>query len=322
LSTFQTDRINHGKLINYDFMRHSMENSSNYSLSNLSKRSRLSGPWGLALQRFLRHKAGVFSTFLLLGIVLLIAFGPGLLVSNDAAYRPDMMAIKEAPSLTHIMGTDEVGRDIFARLIFGGRVSLTVGILAMLVAISLGVVLGALSGYWGGWVDSIIMRFTDIVLSLPSIFLMIAFSVFLGPSVKTIILAIGFLNWMGVARLVRALFLTLKEQDYVLSARCVGAKDSRIMFVHILPNAIAPVVVAATLTLGSAILIETAVSYLGLGIQPPIPSWGNMLKNAQDQIWSAPWAAIFPGFMIFITTLGINFIGDALRDALDPHIQL
>ncbi|MCQ3977611.1 MAG: hypothetical protein DPW09_29630 [Anaerolineae bacterium] len=166
------------------------------------------------------------------------------------------------------------------------------------------------------------MRFTDAMLSIPGIFLIIALTVFLGSTLPTIILSIGFLNWMIIARVMRALFLSLKEQDFVMAARCLGVKNVRIMWGHILPNAIAPVVVTATLTVGEAILTETAISYLGLGIQPPLPSWGNMLKNAQDLIWSAPWLAIFPGVMIFITILCINFMGDALRDALDPHMRL
>ncbi len=280
------------------------------------------GPWQLAARRFVRHRIGVVSSLILLFIVGLVILGPAWFISEDAAFRPDPMRINSPPSADHWLGTDEVGRDILARIIYGGRVSLLVGLLAMLVAITAGVLLGSLAGYFGGIVDSLIMRFTDVMLSIPGIFLIIALSVFMGPSMRTIILAIGFLNWMSVARVVRSLFLSLKEQDFVLAARCLGVKDGRIMWGHILPNAMAPVVVAATLTVGSAILTETAVSYLGLGIQPPTPSWGNMLKNAQDLIWTAPWVAIFPGAMIFFTTLCINFMGDALRDALDPRMQL
>jgi peptide/nickel transport system permease protein len=192
----------------------------------------------------------------------------------------------------------------------------------MVVSTTVGSLLGSVSGYFGGIVDVIIMRFTDAMLSIPGIFLIIALAVFLGQTILTITLAIGLLNWMGIARIMRALFLSLKEQDFVLAARCLGAQNVRIMWGHILPNAIAPVVVTATLVVGEAILTETAISYLGLGIQPPLPSWGNMLKNAQDLIWSVPWLATFPGVMIFITILCINFMGDALRDALDPHMQL
>lgn len=280
------------------------------------------GPWQIAGRRFLRHRAGVIAAVVLLLIILLVALGPVFLFDRDRAFRPDPLNINQPPSLEHPFGTDEVGRDILARIVYGGRVSLTVGLLAMAVSLILGVLLGAIAGFYGGLSDSVIMRFTDVMLSVPGIFLIIAFSVFMGPSMRTIILAIGFLNWMAVARIVRATFLSLKEQDFVLAAHSVGVKNSRIMWKHILPNAMAPVVVAATLTVGAAILVETAVSYLGLGIQPPTPSWGNMLKNAQDLMWTAPWVALFPGMMIFIVTLSINFVGDALRDALDPRMML
>jgi peptide/nickel transport system permease protein len=291
-------------------------------LKNRPAADRSVGLWEQALRRFLRHRAGVVAGVVFLLIVAIVALGPTFLVSHDAAFRPMPLEINQPPSLEHPLGTDEVGRDILARLIYGGQISLTVGVLAMVVSITLGVLLGALSGYFGGVVDSIIMRLTDVMMSVPSIFLMIAFAVFFGPAVRTIILAIGLLNWMSVARIVRSSFLSLKEQEFVTAARCIGARNGRIIWLHILPNAVAPVVVAATLTIGAAILTETSVSYLGMGIQPPTPSWGNMLKNAQDVIWKAPWVAMFPGMMIFVTTLCINFAGDALRDALDPRMKL
>ncbi len=283
---------------------------------------RTGGPWQIAMRRFLRHRAGVIAGIVLLAIVALVVIGPMGIIPYDAAYRPDPLNINQRPSWDHWFGTDEVGRDIFARIVYGGRVSLMVGMLAMLVSLTLGVFFGAVSGYYGGLTDSLIMRLVDVMLSVPGIFLIIAFSVFLGPSMRTIVLAIGFLNWMAVARIVRSSFLTLKEQDFVLASRMVGVPNHTIMWKHILPNATAPIIVAATLTVGAAILTETAVSYLGLGIQPPTPSWGNMLKNAQDLMWTAPWVALFPGMMIFITTLCINFVGDALRDALDPRMKL
>lgn len=292
------------------------------SLANEVEYRKPAGPWQLAGRRFLRHKTGLVSAIILVFIIGLIALGPVFFISRDTAFRPDPLVINTPPSAEHWFGTDEVGRDIFARIIYGGRISLSVGLLAMLVAITVGIFFGSVSGYFGGLVDSVIMRLTDVMLSIPGLFLIIALSVFLGPSMQTIVLAIGFLNWMSVARVVRALFLSLKEQDFVMAAQCLGIRDTRIMWGHILPNAMAPVIVAATLTVGSAILTETAVSYLGLGIQPPTPSWGNMLKNAQDLIWTAPWVAIFPGMMIFFTTLCINFMGDALRDALDPRMKL
>jgi len=280
------------------------------------------GLWQLAGRRFLRHRAGVIAAVILLFIISLVALGPVFFVSRDAAFRPDPLAINQPPSLEHWFGTDQVGRNILARIVYGGRISLAIGLLAMVVSITVGSLLGSVSGYFGGIVDAIIMRFTDAMLSIPGIFLIIALAVFLGQTILTITLAIGLLNWMSIARIMRALFLSLKEQDFVLAARCLGVQNVRIMWGHILPNAIAPVVVTATLVVGEAILTETAISYLGLGIQPPTPSWGNMLKNAQDLIWSVPWLAIFPGVMIFITILCINFMGDALRDALDPHMQL
>jgi peptide/nickel transport system permease protein len=283
---------------------------------------RSDGPWQVALRRFLRHRAGVIASIVLLLVVALVVLGPAFFIPRDVAFRPDPLNINQSPNWSHWFGTDEVGRDIFARIVYGGRISLLVGMLAMLVSITLGVFFGAVSGYYGGWIDNAIMRFVDVMLSVPGIFLIIAFSVFLGPSLRTIVLAIGFLNWMGVARIVRTSFLSLKEQEFVLASHMVGVPNSTIMFKHILPNAMAPIVVAATLTVGAAILTETAVSYLGLGIQPPTPSWGNMLKNAQDLMWTAPWVALFPGMMIFITTLCINFVGDALRDALDPRMKL
>ncbi len=288
---------------------------------NLDQR-RSEGLWALAFRRFLRHRLGVAASIVLAVVILIVVLGPTFFVSRDAAFRPDVTRINSPPSSEHLFGTDELGRDILARIIYGGQISLLVGLLAMLVGITGGTLLGALSGYFGGHVDNVIMRFTDIMLSIPGLFLIIALTVFLGSNLRTIVLAIGFLNWMGVARLVRGQFLSLKEQDFVLAARCVGAQDSRIMFRHILPNAVPVVVVAATLTVGAAILTETAISYLGLGIQPPTPSWGNMLKNAQSLIWQAPWAAVFPGMMIFVTTLCLNFMGDAFRDALDPKMQL
>jgi len=280
------------------------------------------GLWRLAGQRFMRHKAGVIAAIVMLLVIGLVVLGPVFLVTRDEAYRPNPLVINEPPSWEHWFGTDQVGRDIFARILYGGQISLTIGLLAMVVSITFGVILGSISGYFGGAIDAVVMRLTDAMLSIPGVFLIIALAVILGSTLPTIILAIGLLNWMGITRIIRALFLSLKEQDFILAARCLGAQDVRIMRGHILPNAVAPVVVAATLIVGEAILIETAISYLGMGIQPPTPSWGNMLRNAQDLIWTAPWLAIFPGMMIFITILCINFMGDALRDALDPHMQL
>jgi len=181
--------------------------------------------------------------------------------------------------------------------------------------------IGALAGFYRGWTDTLLMRFTDLMLSIPSVFLLIALAVFLGPSVRTIIIVLGLLSWMPLARIIRANFLSLREKEFIEAARCIGASNASLIFRHILPNTVAPIVVGATLGVGTAMLTETAVSYLGLGVQPPTPSWGNMLYNAQSQMWNAPWISVFPGLMILITVLCINFIGDGLRDALDPRAK-
>ena len=247
------------------------------------------------------------------------ALGPWFF-PREAAFQPNLLSVGLPPSSAHWLGTDEVGRNLLARLLLAGRVSLAVGFLAMVMAVTIGVTLGSLAGYVGGWVDHITMRFTDLMLSIPTFFLIIAVSVVFGPSFKTVVLTIGALSWMPICRVTRAGFLSLKEQEFVQVARSVGAGHARIVLCHILPNTLAPIIVAATLCVGSAIMNETAVSYLGLGIPPPTPSWGNMLRNALDQMWDAPWIAIFPGLTILIAVLATNFIGDGLRDALDPRL--
>jgi peptide/nickel transport system permease protein len=249
------------------------------------------------------------------------AVGP-VLIDRDTAYRPNPRQMNQTPSVSHPMGTDEVGRDIFARIVYAGRISLSIGLLAALISVGIGTLVGSISGFYGGWIDTILMRFTDLLLAIPTIFLLIVLTVFFGPSVLTIIIVLGVLSWMRLARIVRATFLSLREKEFVEAARCIGASDRLIILRHILPNTVAPITVAATLTVGTAMLIEAAVSYLGLGVQPPTPSWGNMLYNAQSQIWIAPWISVFPGVMILITVLSINFVGDGLRDALDPRMKL
>jgi peptide/nickel transport system permease protein len=233
----------------------------------------------------------------------------------------------EPPSWSHPMGTDRSGRDMMARILWGGRISLSVGVLAALTSVFIGILVGGNAGYWGGFVDSILMRFTDLFLCFPSLFVLILLSSLLlhlslpmlQGGVAQIVLVIGIMTWMAVARLVRGLVLSLKNWEFVTAAHAYGATNIRIIFRHILPNAVGPVIVNATMGVAWAILTESGLSFLGYGVQPPIPSWGNILTDAQQQISLYPWLALFPGFMIFVTVICINFIGDALRDALDPH---
>ncbi len=233
--------------------------------------------------------------------------------------EPDLFNMVANPSWPHVMGTDELGRDMLTRTLYGGRVSLIVGVFAMLIAVTLGTLVGAFAGYFGGIIDSVLMRFTDFTLAFPRIFVLILLAILLRPGIPTVVLVIGLLAWMPVARLVRGSFLEIRNRQFVEAAQAIGAGTGRIMFRHILPNALGPIIVAASLGVADAIISESGLSFLGLGIQPPTATWGNMLKNAIDQIFDAPWTAIVPGFMIFLTVLSINYIGDGLRDAFDPR---
>jgi peptide/nickel transport system permease protein len=276
-------------------------------------------------KRFRKHPGAVGGSivFLLLSVVVVLAsFSP---------YNPDASSMLERyqpPSIQHWMGTDALGRDLFTRVLYGGRISLTVGLLVVVIALAIGVPVGALAGYYGGWLDSILMRLTDTFLSLPSFLVLILLSAILREvdaplfeknSVLTIALVIGILSWMTFARLVRATILTLRELDFVTATRALGGSDFRIIVNHILPNSIGPIIVEATLELGYAIIEESGLSFLGFGIQPPTPSWGNLLSNAQEHFTKYPWLAIFPGLMIFLAIISVNYIGDGLRDAFDPY---
>ena len=245
-----------------------------------------------------------------------------IVIPEDRAVRPNPTRMLQRPSASHALGTDEVGRDILARLVYAGRISLTVGVLAAVVSVTVGTTVGAVAGYYAGWVDNLLMRFTDALLSIPVLFFVIVLTVLLGPNPRTLIVVIGALTWMDLARIVRANFLSLKQKEFAECARAIGVGDPAIIFRHILPNTLAPIVVAGTFGVGQAMLAEAAVSYLGLGIQPPTPSWGNMLFNAQSYLWNAPWVALYPGSAILMTVLSINFIGDGLRDALDPRMSM
>ncbi len=278
------------------------------------------GRWRLALSRFRAHRLAVAGMLVLAGLVVCVVVGPFL--SPYSGQRTNLDQIFLAPSLRHPFGTDSLGRDLLTRMLYGGRISLAVGVLAVSVAVSLGTLIGGLAGYYGRALDTVLMRFVDMMLSFPRLFLLILAAVFLRdlfPSFLIIVVLLGALSWMTVARLVRGSFLALKEREFVEAARSSGTRDRAIIFRHLLPNSLAPIIVAATLGVATAIISESTLSFLGLGIQPPTPSWGNLLKDAQTDMATAPWTAIFPGLAIFLTVVSINFVGDGLRDALDPR---
>ncbi len=266
---------------------------------------------------FSRNRAALIGLIVLGVIVIATLIGP--ILSPYDPLAQDVPNRFQPPSLAHPMGTDELGRDSLTRVLIGGRQSLAVAGFATVVALVLGLVVGATAGFYGRWVDNVLMRFVDLALSLPDLFLLILASALLGPSFWTIVIIIGFVRWMNPARLVRGSFLSLREQEFVEAARAVGAGPFRIMTRHLLVNSLSPVIVAGTLLIASAIIAESTLSFLGLGLQPPASSWGSMLRNTQSQMFTAPWAAVFPGMMIFLTVIAINFVGDGLRDVFDPE---
>lgn len=258
-----------------------------------------------------------------LGIVVIMSIA-ALLAPWLAPYDPTALHLKsilEPPSSQFPLGTDALGRDVLSRLLYGARVSLWVGFVSVSISIAIGIALGLLSGYFRGIVDEIIMRGVDVMLCFPSFFLILAVIAFLEPSLNTIMVVIGLTSWMGVARLVRAETLSLRERDFVAAARLAGTRPLRIMIMHILPNALTPVLVSATLGIAGAILVESSLSFLGLGVQPPDPSWGNMLMEGKDVLEIAPWLSLYPGLAILITVLGYNLLGESLRDTLDPRLK-
>lgn len=257
-----------------------------------------------------------------LGIVLLMSLA-ALCAPLIAPYPPTAQHldnILEPPSSHFWLGTDRLGRDVFSRLLYGGRVSLWVGFVAVGISISIGTVLGLISGYFRRWVDEAIMRLVDIMLCFPSFFLILAVIAFLEPDLTNIMVVIGLTSWMGVTRLVRAETLSLREREFVAAARLAGSPTRQILFRHILPNALAPVLITATLGVAGAILVESSLSFLGLGVQPPTASWGNMLMEGKTVIENAPWLSVYPGLAILITVLGYNLLGESLRDLLDPRL--
>ncbi|MGQ0568366.1 MAG: ABC transporter permease [Armatimonadota bacterium] len=272
--------------------------------------------WQAAWRRFRRHRlaaigGGVFGLLIVLAIIYPEVAGRG---SQGIALRN----VFRPPSRAHPFGTDELGRDVLARLLGAGRVSLAVGIVATTISTTLGTVVGFAAGFYGSLVDVGLMRLVEMFLSIPSLAVMFVLARFLGPSLSSIILVLCLFGWMFTARLVRGEVLRLKHLDFVEAARAIGASNRRIIAAHLLPNVLPPIIVAATIAVGQAILAESTISYFGLGIQPPVASWGNMLQNAQEYLWSTPWLALYPGCAILMTVLSINLLGDGLRDALDP----
>jgi peptide/nickel transport system permease protein len=270
-------------------------------------------------RQFRRHKLALISAAVLLILAGMVILAP--LIAPYAFDAIDPTQFRKPPSPAHIMGTDDIGRDLFTRLLYGGRISLAIGLFSALVGTGVGTLLGSLAGYYGRGLDNFIMRLTDVAFSIPSLPLLIILSAYAKSAIPVMILVIGLLSWMSTARIVRATVLSIRERDFTLAARSVGARDARIISRHILPNALAPIIVGATLGVGGAIIAESSLSFLGLGVQVPTPSWGNMLQDSQSTMSSRPWLTIFPGMAILITVLGINFLGDGLRDALDPTIR-
>ena len=283
------------------------------------RKKRAEGFWPLLIRRFLRHKLAVFGLVTLLLLALMAILAPYIAPYTFDGQDLSIIGQPQPPSRLHLMGTDQLGRDAFTRILYGARISLMVGLFSALLATGLGTLIGALAGYYRGFIDTLLMRFTDVVLCIPLLPLVIVLSGILRPSVALLICIVGGLSWMGTARLVRGQFLSLREREFVEASRALGGRDNRIMFRHILPNAVGPIIVSTTLSVGGAIMLESALSFLGLGVQPPTPTWGNLLNYASQWLTGAPWLALFPGLMILITVLSVNFLGDGLRDAFDPR---
>jgi len=275
----------------------------------------------IAFDKFMHNKLAVAGAIAIIIIIATAIAAP--LISSHEPYTQNLTNQLAAPGGDHLLGTDDLGRDTLSRLLHGSRVSLSVSFAAVAGIILIGTVVGAVAGYFGGIVDSILMRFVDLIIAFPQIFLLITLIVVLEPSLYTLIAVFALFSWTGTARLVRGEFLSLRSREYVLAAKTMGIRTWKIIFSHILPNAMGPVIVSATLQIGYVILAESTLSYLGLGVQPPTPSWGNMLQNAQDYniMLNAWWYPLFPGMMILITILSFNFVGDGLRDAFDPKAR-
>lgn len=276
--------------------------------------------WRSVLRRFMKHRLAVAGMLTLLALAIAVYVGP--LVSPYAFDGNDLaLGGNWRPSLQHWLGTDELGRDVLTRLLYAGRISMTVGLIVATLSVLVGTLVGAFAGYFGSWVDAVAMRLVDVIQSVPLLMLLMVLVAFLGHDLRIIVLVISLTSWTGVARLVRGEILALKAQEFVEAARAVGVGPMGQIFRHLVPNSLAPVFVSATLGVADAITLESALSFLGVGIQPPIPSWGNLLTDAQQYLIMTPWLAFYPGLLIFLTVASINFVGDGLRDALDPKLK-
>ncbi|OWT80618.1 MULTISPECIES: ABC transporter permease [unclassified Achromobacter] len=269
--------------------------------------------WG----KFKRNRIAMVGAAIVLFFVVVAILAP--LIANHDPFQTSFSTIRKAPSATFWLGTDELGRDIFSRMVFGARASLMAGLASVVIAMVVGVPFGLAAGYFGGWTDSVISRVTEALLAIPFLILAIALAAFLGPSLVNAMIAIGVSAAPKFVRLARGQALAVRSEDYVQSARALGASDTRILVRHVLPNIMAPLIVQATITIATAIIAEASLSFLGLGLQPPNPSWGSMLNTAKNFMTQAPWMSIFPGSAIFLAVLGFNLLGDGLRDALDPR---
>jgi len=270
-------------------------------------------------RQFRRHKLALVAAAVLAVVTLLVILAPWIAPYEFDAIDP--LHARQPPTAQHWMGSDDLGRDLLTRLLFGGRISMAIGIFSALVGTGVGTLLGSLAGYYGKSIDNLIMRITDVAFSIPGLPLLIILSAYAKSAIPVMILILGLLSWMSTARIVRGTVLSLRERDFATAARAIGVRDARIILRHILPNAMAPIIVGATLGVGGAIIAESSLSFLGLGVQVPTPSWGNMLQDAQSTMSSKPWLTIFPGMAILLTVLSINFLGDGLRDALDPTLR-
>lgn len=269
--------------------------------------------------RYKKNKLALTGSAIVVFFFLLSIFAPWISPYDPGAIN--LQIVLSPPSAAHPLGTDQLGRDVLSRMIWGSQISLKVGFVSTGIAILIGMVLGAVAGYYGRWVDTLIMRAVDIMLCFPTFFLILAVIAFLEPSIWNIMIIIGLTGWMGITRLVRADFISLKERDFVQAARAIGAGDFRIIFSHLLPNAMASLLVAATFGIAGAILTESALSFLGIGVQPPTPSWGNILTDGKDNIDIAWWLSLYPGMAILLTVLGYNLLGEGIRDTLDPRLK-